>query len=114
MWIRNNGNGFFEKRLLTENFDSNSVLIVAGVTNGKPSSSESFFTKQGCHIPNLPLYYKNSGHTLLLSVGDHKALSCGGDETNYNDICLEMNAQTGQWTFHRYDILLKTFSIILF
>ena len=97
MWKRNGITEFFEKDLQLESFDSNSVLIVGGV--GAQRSSETLFTKQPCDVPNLP--FDNFRHTLLLSAGDHKVLSCGGDiDAAHADVCFEKNAEIGQWIFH--------------
>ena len=101
MWKRKVGSDFFEKDLQTEGFDSNSVLIVGGKTDSVSYASETFFTNKDCQVENLPS--SNAGHSLLLSAGDHKVLSCGGYHDNYKKNCLEWDTQNSQqkkWIWH--------------
>ena len=107
MWMVNGHTEFFEKGFQIKSFDSNSVLIVGG--EPERDSSETLYTKPACNVKVLP-FGVNSGHSLLLTAGDHKVLSCGGDYDHYNDICLEMNHQTKQWTFHSRLTHKRTFA----
>ena len=99
MWKRKVGSDFFEKDLQTEGFDSNSVLIVGGETDSVSYASETFFTNKDCQVENLPS--SNAGHSLLLSAGDHKVLSCGGYHDNYKKNCLEWDTQNSQQNLSR-------------
>ena len=94
---------FFKKDF--EGFVSNSVLIVGG-DNEYGNSSENLFTNPDCSVPNLP--NNNRGHSLSLSAGDHKVLSCGG--TNNGHVCHELRPQIGQWTWHSTMTNNRTYS----
>ena len=62
--------------------------------------SEVYFTKKGCHVPKLSNKKISSQHTLVLTAGDYKLLSCGGEA--YKRTCFRLDVKNGKWKYHSY------------
>ena len=62
--------------------------------------SEVYFTKKGCHVPKLSNKKISSQHTLVLTAGDYKLLSCGGEA--YMRTCFRLDVKNGKWKYHSY------------
>ena len=63
------------------------------------AKAEVYFTKNGnCHVPKFDMPKKSSYHTLVLSAGDYKLLSCGGEA--YEKKCFRLDVNNGKWKLH--------------
>ena len=62
--------------------------------------SEVYFTKKDCHVPKLSNKEISSHHTLVLTAGDYKLLSCGGEA--FERTCFRLDVKNGKWKHHSY------------